>query len=166
MRPAYLVARSRLSNCRRAIAERQGASGEIGAELLALQQQLFAQWHRYKDGTIDWPTLHQACVPIRQMFVATLQQVVELGYQRGERTPWAKTVGTCQKLLPVADGLWTFLKIKGIEPTNNVAERALRQSRVRSAAVACSLSPLPCGNKGVMYGIFWSRPGSPITAVA
>ena len=114
-----------------AIAERQGASGEIGAELLALQQQLFAQWHRYKDGTIDWPTLHQACVPIRQMFVASLQQVVELGYQRGERTPWAKTVGTCQKLLPVADGLWTFLKIKGIEPTNNVAERALRQSVIQ-----------------------------------
>jgi transposase len=114
-----------------AIAERQGASVEIGAELLALQQQLFAQWHRYKDGTIDWPTLQQACVPIRQMFVATLQQVVELGYQRGERTPWAKTVGTCQKLLPVADGLWTFLKIKGIEPTNNVAERALRQSVIQ-----------------------------------
>jgi hypothetical protein len=114
-----------------AIAERQGASGEIGSELLALQQQLFAQWHRYKDGTIGWPTLQQACVPIRQMFVATLQQVVELGYQRGERTPWAKTVGTCQKLLPVADGLWTFLKIKGIEPTNNVAERALRQSVIQ-----------------------------------
>ena len=114
-----------------AIAERQGASGEIGAELLALQQQLFAQWHRYKDGTIDWPTLQQACVPIRQTFEATLQQVVELGYQRGERTPWAKTVGTCHKLLPVADGLWTFLKIKGIEPTNNAAERALRQSVIQ-----------------------------------
>jgi transposase len=114
-----------------AIAERSGASAEIGAELLALQQQLFAQWHRYKDGTIDWPTLQQACGPIRQMFVTTLQQVVELGYQRGERTPWAKTVGTCQKLLPVADGLWTFLKIKGIEPTNNVAERALRQSVIQ-----------------------------------
>jgi len=38
-----------------AIAKRPGASGEIGAAL-ALQQQLFAQWHRYKDGTIVWPT--------------------------------------------------------------------------------------------------------------
>ena len=114
-----------------AIAERSGASGEIGAELLALQQQLFAQWHRYKDGTIDWPTLQQACGPIRQAFVATLQRVVELGHRRGERTPWAKTVGTCHKLLPVADGLWTFLKIKGIEPTNNAAERALRQSVIQ-----------------------------------
>ena len=61
------------------------------------QQQLFAHWHRYKDGTIVWPTLQQACVPIRQMFVVTLQLVVELGHQRSERTPWAKTVGICHK---------------------------------------------------------------------
>ena len=38
-----------------AIAERQGVSGEIGRELLALQQQLFVQWHQWKDGAIDWP---------------------------------------------------------------------------------------------------------------
>jgi hypothetical protein len=99
--------------------------------LLALQQQLFAQWHRYKDGIIDWPTLQQACVPIRQAFVATLQRVVKPSHRHGERTPWGKTVGTCHKLLPVADGLWTFLKINGIEPTNNAAERALRQSVIQ-----------------------------------
>jgi len=114
-----------------AIAERQGASGEAGAELLDLQQQLFVLWYRYKNGTIDWSTLPLACRPIRQAFVATLQRVVELGYQRGERTPWAKTVRTCQQLLQVADGLWTFLEIEGIEPTNNTAERALRQSVIQ-----------------------------------
>jgi hypothetical protein len=54
----------------------------------------------------------------------------------GEQTPWAKTVRTCQLLLKVADGLWTFLEIEGIEPTNNAAVdevfsagvHALRQS--------------------------------------
>jgi hypothetical protein len=114
-----------------AIAERQGASGEAGAELLDLQQELFALWYRYKNGTIDWSRLQLACRPIRQAFVATLQRVVELGYQRGERTPWAKTVRTCQQLLQVADGLWTFLEIEGVEPTNNAAERALRQSVIQ-----------------------------------
>ena len=114
-----------------AIAKRQGASAEFGAELLDLQQQLFVQWHHWKDAAIDWSTLQQGCRPIRQAFVATLQRVVELGYQRGERTPWAKTVRTCQQLLPVADGLWTFLEIEGIEPTNNAAERALRQSMIQ-----------------------------------
>jgi transposase len=82
-----------------AIAERPGASAEFGAELLGLQQQLFGHWHRYKDGTIDWPALRQRCRLIRQAFEARLQRVVELGVQRGERTPWAKTVRTCQQIL-------------------------------------------------------------------
>jgi transposase len=114
-----------------AIAERPGASAEFGAELLDLQRQLFDHWHRYKDGKINWPGLQQRCQPIRQAFVATLQRVVELGVQRGERTPWAKTVRTCQQILQVADALWTFLETRGIEPTNNAAERALRQSVIQ-----------------------------------
>ena len=114
-----------------AIAERPGASTEFGAQLLGLQQELFDQWYQWKDGTIDWPALQQSCRPIRQAFEAALQRVVELGYQRGERTPWASTVRTCQQLLKVADGLWTFLETRGIEPTNNAAERALRQSVIQ-----------------------------------
>jgi transposase len=114
-----------------AIAERPGASAEFGAELLELQWKLFAHWHGYKEGTIDWPTLQQACGPIRQSFEAALRRVVELGHLSGERTPWAKTVGTCKKLLSVTDGLWTFLEVEGIEPTNNTAERALRQSVIQ-----------------------------------
>jgi transposase len=114
-----------------AISERPGASAEFGAQLLELQQQLFGHWHRYKDGTIDWPALQQSCRPIRQAFEATLQRVVELGYQRGEQTPWAKTVRTAQQILQLADALWTFLEIEGIEPTNNAAERVLRQSVIQ-----------------------------------
>ena len=114
-----------------AIAERAGANAEVGEELLGLQRQLFEQWHHYKGGTIDWPALQQNCRPIREAFEARLQRVVELGYQRGERTPWAKTVRTCQQILKLADGLWTFLETRGIEPTNNAAERALRQSVIQ-----------------------------------
>jgi hypothetical protein len=110
-----------------AIAERPGASAEFGAELLGLRQQLFAQWHQWKDAAIDGSTLQQGCRPTRQAFVATLQWVVEMGYQRGERTPWAKTLRTCHQVLNVADGRWTFLEIEGVEPSNNAAERALRQ---------------------------------------
>jgi transposase len=114
-----------------AIAERQGVSGEIGLELLALQRQLFVQWHQWKDGAIDWPTLQLNCRPIRQHFEGTLQQVVDLGFARKERTPWAQTVRTCQQLLLRKEALWTFLEVKGIEPTNNAAERALRQSVIQ-----------------------------------
>jgi len=114
-----------------AIFERPGASAEFGAQLLELQHQLFEQWHLYKGGTINWLALQQECRPIRLAFEATLQQVVELGIQRGERTPWTSTVRTCQKLLKVADALWTFLETEGIEPTNNAAERALRPAVIQ-----------------------------------
>ena len=109
-----------------AIAERQGASGEIGAESLALLHQLFAVWYRYKDGTIGWPALQHSCLPIRLAFEATLQRVVDLGCERAERTPWAQTVRTCRQLLQRKEALWTFLETPGVEPTNNAAERVLR----------------------------------------
>jgi transposase len=57
--------------------------------------------------------------------------VVELGQQRGERTPWAKTVRTAQQIRQLADGIWTFLETHEIELTNNAAERALRQSVIQ-----------------------------------
>jgi transposase len=114
-----------------AIAERQGVSGEIGLELLALQKQLFVQWHQWKDGTIDSPTLQLSCRPIRLQFEATLQRVVDLGFARKERTPWAQTVRTCQQLMKRKEALWTFLDHPGIEPTNKAAERALRQSVIQ-----------------------------------
>jgi transposase len=114
-----------------AIAQRSGVSGEIGLELLALQQQLFGHWHQWKQGAIDWPQLQQSCQPIRLAFEATLHKAVDLGYQRGERTPWAQTVRTCSQLMQRQQALWTFLEIEGVEPTNNAAERALRQSVIQ-----------------------------------
>lgn len=47
-------------------------------------------------GTIDWPALQPGGLLIRQAFETRLQQVVKLGCQRGERTPWTKTVRSAQ----------------------------------------------------------------------
>ena len=38
---------------------------------------------------------------------------------------------TCSQLLQRSEALWTFLDIQGVEPTNNAAERALRQSVIQ-----------------------------------
>jgi transposase len=114
-----------------AMAERSGASGEIGAALMVLQRQLFGHWHQWKDGQIAWAQLHEACAPIRRHFEAELQRAAELGAVRGERTPLAATVRTCRQLLRLAPALWTFLEIPGVEPTNNSAERALRQAVIQ-----------------------------------
>ena len=114
-----------------AIAERSGASAEFGTQLQQLQRQLFEHWHQWKAGAMDWLALQRSCQPIRLAFEQTLQRVVELGCQRKERSPWASTVRTCQQLLKQKQALWTFLETSGIEPTNNAAERALRQSVIQ-----------------------------------
>jgi transposase len=114
-----------------AIEQRPGASGEIGTALLALQQQLFELWHHWKDDHISRDQLQHGCWPIREQFEQTLQRVVEVGCEKGERTPWAQTVRTCQQLNPRKQALWTFLEKAGIEPINNGAERALRQAVIQ-----------------------------------
>jgi len=40
-------------------------------------------------------------------------------------------VRTCQQILQLVDGLWTFLEIEGVEPTNNAAEPAQRPSVIQ-----------------------------------
>ena len=114
-----------------AIAQRSGASAEFGTVLLELQGQLFEHWYHWKEGQIRWLELEQCCKPIRRQFEETLQRVVDLGYEKGERTPWAHTVRTCQQLNQRKQALWTFLEKPGIEPTNNGAERALRQAVIQ-----------------------------------
>jgi hypothetical protein len=37
-----------------------------------------------------------------------------------------KTEAVCREVLKVYDALWTFVRVEGIEPTNNTAERAIR----------------------------------------
>ena len=40
----------------------------------------------------------------------------------------ARTAGACREVLAVEPALWTFVRVEGIEPTNNAAERALRHA--------------------------------------
>ena len=39
-----------------------------------------------------------------------------------------KTAATCFEILKVEEGLWTFVRVEGVEPTNNGPERALRHA--------------------------------------
>ena len=46
--------------------------------------------------------------------------------RRGQSNPDRKTAGLCRELTKWWPALWTFTRVEGVEPTNNVAERALR----------------------------------------
>ena len=45
----------------------------------------------------------------------------------GEMCEMSPMSGVCKRLLAEEDHLWTFITHEGIEPTNNAAERAVRQ---------------------------------------
>ena len=108
------------------MAERSGASAQVGQRLLELEKQLFEQWHRWREGQINRQELKTFTTPIRQEIETVLHQASDLGFVKGEKTPWASTVRSCREILKVAPALWTFLEHPDVEPTNNAAERALR----------------------------------------
>ena len=109
-----------------AMAERTGVSQEIGEALLRRQRRLFRWWHRVRDGTLSREQFIRQVIHLRQGFKATLDEAAALPIASDEKSPLAKTVRTCRRLLKVESALWTFVTTVGVEPTNNAAERALR----------------------------------------
>ncbi len=54
---------------------------------------------------------------------AELWRLVERGR---DELPWEKARRFCRELRLVWEGLWTFVAVEGVEPTNNAAEQAVR----------------------------------------
>ena len=109
-----------------AMAERTGASHEIGEALLRRQRRLFRWWHRVRDGTLSREQFRAQVNCLRHGFKTVLEEAASLPIEPDEKTPLAKTVRTCRRLLKVEPALWTFVVTPDVEPTNNAAERALR----------------------------------------
>ena len=102
-----------------AIAERTGEAGKIGAKLLAQVKALFKQWHQCRASDLR-PQLVRRLTPIKTKIKKLLQAGSQLSHE--------KTRHTCQHVLKVWEALWTFVRVEGVEPTNNNAERPLRRA--------------------------------------
>lgn len=109
-----------------AMAQRSGASKQIGEALLRRQKRLFYWWRRVRDGTLSRAQFIQAVEKLRAGFKAELEEAAALPIGKREKSPMAKTVRTIREILKVEAALWTFVYVPGIEPTNNTAERGLR----------------------------------------
>lgn len=99
--------------------ERRG-SAEIGTLLLAQARKMFELWRRVRDGTLERSSFQVYLSPIRGEIEALLEQ--------GTQCRDAKTRGMCGMILKLRPALWTFARVEGVEPTNNVAERAIRHA--------------------------------------
>lgn len=94
----------------------------VGEKLLFESKRMFALWHRVRDGTLSRRKFQAQLRPIRRAIHRLLK--------RGTRCGYHKTRVTCEDLLRLWPALWTFARVRGIEPTNNAAERALRPAVV------------------------------------
>ncbi len=101
-----------------AMIDRGGESAEVGERLMGHSDALFEWWHRVRDGTLSRSSF--------RTYVATMRPFLKEDLQRGAACGCPKTAGTCRELLCGETHLWTFVRVEGIEPTNNHAERALR----------------------------------------
>lgn len=108
------------------ISEREGKSGRIGKELLAQEKLLFTYWHRCRDGTLQRSTFKQYAASIRAKIKALLQEGADYEPKPKEKTARAMTARTCKELLKLEPAMWLFVRVEGVEPTNNAAERAIR----------------------------------------
>ena len=103
-----------------AFVERGGESARIGTALLTEEAQLFALWHRVRDGTLSWADFQVTMGPVMTRVSSLLQEGAAVGH--------ARTARTCRNLRKREAALWTFVWEADVEPTNNSAERPLRRA--------------------------------------
>ena len=88
---------------------------------LALQHQcelMFDDWHRVRDGTLLRSSFREYMRPIRREIIDLLR--------RGSSCSSSKVAGMCREILQLEGALFTFVRVTGVDPTNNAAERAVR----------------------------------------
>jgi transposase len=80
---------------------------------------MFTAWHNMRGGTLTREAFKTEMIPIMRSIEAFLE--------KGLQASHTKTQGTCREILKLKKALWTFVETLGVEPTNNLAERVLRQ---------------------------------------
>ena len=102
----------------KAVSESKGELGKIGYELYGLTKKILKLRKRVRDGTLQWETF--------QRRMPELQKHVESLLKDGASFD-GKLGGKCRKILKHKKYLWTFVQDQRVEPTNNFAERIVRQ---------------------------------------
>ena len=90
----------------------------LGHDLMRQVKLMFQHWRRYRAEEITWKEFRAAMQPVREEVNGLLL--------RGAFSGNTRLTGMCDQLYNHREWLWTFVDERGIEPTNNTAERALR----------------------------------------
>lgn len=114
-----------------ALVERGGQAKALGEELLCFADDVFHWWYRVRDGTLERSSLRS--------YIDSQRPWLRDRLQSGAASGCAKTAAFCANILELEPALWTFVRVEGVEPTNNAAERALRPAVLwRRRSFGCS----------------------------
>jgi transposase len=102
----------------KAISQTKGAVGKTGLELYGLARKILKLRKRVRDGTLQWRTFQKRMTPLTNRVEELLEQAA-----KGK----CALSGKCRRILKHRKHLWTFVHNPAVEPTNNIAERAVRQ---------------------------------------
>lgn len=100
--------------------ERGGIAGIFGRAARLAHHEMFAVLDRWRAGEIDRATFRRELKPIKKRIYRALRN--------GSQTADQKAAGMCKEILRHWLAMWTFVRVEGVEPTNNTAERALRKA--------------------------------------
>jgi len=119
-----------------ALQERGGRSGGIGEVGLRICRDVFALWRDFKQRRMTRRVMRRRLAPLRGEMKKLLEEGGRCGIKR--------TCGFCRALLKREKALWRFATTKGLEPTNNLAERMLRPAVIWRKKSFGSVSPGGC----------------------
>jgi len=101
-----------------AFTERGDHGAALGDSLLLIAQTMLHEWHRVRDGTRSRASY--------RVMADNAQVAFERLLERGVALRLRGLSGACADILAHRAALFTFARERGVEPTNNHAERALR----------------------------------------
>ena len=99
--------------------ERSGLDGEIGGALAKELKKACWTHGKYRDGKISWD--------VRNRRLRHRKHKVKDWLEDGVANGSDQLCQLCETLLDHFENLWTFTKVQGMEPTNNLAERDMRK---------------------------------------
>jgi len=104
----------------RGLEEYGGEAKKLGVEGQKAIEAIFRWWYRFKAGVITRLGLRRGLAGIRARF----RWLMKLHKSNGVRQAHA----IAKDLVEYEACLWTFARVDGIEPTNNLAERTIRKA--------------------------------------
>lgn len=102
------------------VIDRGGTSEHVGRKGRGLIKKVFAAWHEFQEGRLTREQLEKVMAPLEGRMNRTLIEGL-----CGDDPVVSRF---CDKVLKLETALWTFVRVAGVEPTNNFAERVLRRA--------------------------------------